>query len=188
MTPPCRFSAAALALAVLAGLAQSAHAQAPSSPFPRLQALGEVGPAWGAGNRFTDFALTGGVRVRRVALRLRMGSFLHLAGCATIFPTKCGAGADGYYDATVAVHIGRDAAGVAAWTMALGPGIVRAGHRPYLSAAIGRDFPLGRRGLFRIELHGRHVVDEFYRSTWHEPHRQVGLRFGLGLWSAVDRL
>jgi hypothetical protein len=47
--------------------------------------------------------------------------------------------------------------------------------------------PIGRRGLIRLEFHGRQVFDDYYRATWHEPHRQFGVRVGIGLWSGLDR-
>ena len=165
-----------------------ARAQPVSAKFPRLHILAEIGPARGAGNRFTDVAITGGLRVNRVDLRLRLGSFVFLGGCDAIVPTKCGVGSDGYFDAALAVHAGRDPGRVGGWTFAVGPGVVRQGHRAFVSAALGRDMQLGHRGLIRVELHGRHVFDDYYRATWQEPHRQFGVRVGIGLWSAVDRL
>lgn len=179
-------SAIALGLAINGLELAASHAQALRPPFPRVHVLAQVGKASGAGNEFTDIAITGGLRVSRAAVRLRVGSLVHLDGCDAISPTKCGAGAHRYYDATIAIQAGRDPARVGGWTVALGPGMLRTGSRAYIGAAVGRDLALGRRGLVRIEVHGRHIFDHGYRLVWHEPHRQVGLRVGLGLWSGFD--
>jgi hypothetical protein len=65
---------------------------------------------------------------------------------------------------------------------------VRTGRRVLVGGAIGRDVGIGRRGLLRLELHGRHLFDQYYEDTWGASHRQVGFRVGIGLWTAVDRL
>ncbi|MFN0179593.1 MAG: hypothetical protein ACKVZ0_12415 [Gemmatimonadales bacterium] len=158
------------------------------APFPRLHLVGSLGQAFGAGNRFTDIAVAGGIRIGRVETRLRLGGLAYLGGCDTIVPTKCAAGDGGYFDATAALRLGGSPAAVAGWTASAGMGVVRTGDRAFIAGAIGRDLAFGRRGLLRVEIHGRHLFDQYYRDTWGTHHRQVGVRVGVGLWSAVDRL
>jgi hypothetical protein len=176
--------------ALVVGLLPAAPSQAQTAApaFPRLHLLVEAGPARGAGNHFTDVAVTGGLRVNRAELHLRLGSLVFFGGCDAIVPTKCDRGSGGYVDAAVAVHSGHDGGLVDGWTLAAGPGIIRQGERAFIGAAVGREVSLGRRGILRVELHGRHVFDDYYRATRQESHRQLGLRIGLGLWCAVDRL
>lgn len=175
-------AAAALAVPVARGLA------AQTAPFPRLHVVWSLGQAFGAGNRFTDLAVTGGVRIGRVEARIRLGGLGFLGGCDTIVPTKCAAGDGGYVDAAAAFRFGGPSGAVAGWTISAGVGVVRTGDRSFVAGAIGRDVALGRRGLLRLEVHGRHLFDRYYEDTWGTKHRQVGVRVGIGLWSGVDRL
>jgi hypothetical protein len=185
-----QWPAVAIRVALLVGLlpADQSHAQSVGTAFPRFHLLVETGPARGAGNHYTDLAVTAGVRVSRAELRLRLGSLVYFGGCDAIVPTKCDAGSGGYVDAAVAVHAGHHGGLIDGWTFAAGPGLIRTGNLAFIGAAVGRDVGLGRRGILRIELHGRHVFDDYYRATWDEAHRQFGLRIGIGLWSALDRL
>ncbi len=162
--------------------AQSTH------PFPRLNLVGTLGQASGAGNRFTDVALAGGLRIGQVEGRVRWGTLVFFGGCAAEVPTKCSAGDGPYLDAMVSWHFAQTATPVGSWTVSVGPGFLRTGQRPFLGVAVGHDLGIGRRGLARIELYGRHLFDPDYRRDWGESHRQVGVRVGIGLWTAVERL
>jgi hypothetical protein len=169
--------------------ALGAQGPPPAPSFPRLSLVGAIGQAFSPENHFTDLALTGGLRLGRAELRLRVGTLAALYGCAAIVPSRCAAGGGPYADASLAVHLGRSSRSVGGPTVAVGPGLLRdASRRGFIGAAVGWDLPLGHRGVVRIEVHGRQLFDRFYRDTWGEPDRQYGVRIGIGLWSAVDRL
>lgn len=191
--PSARIRISWLAAGAMAVALQAAGAQRPPDPpgllrAPRLSLVGSVGRAAGAGNSYGDVALAAGLQVGRIEGRVRVGTLAHLGGCPAIHPTKCGAGDGTYVDGTLRLRFPGSRFGVGAWVLSAGAGTRAATDRWFLQAAFGRDVALGRRGLLRIELHARRHLDGDFRDTWGESLHQYGVRIGLGLWTAVDRL
>lgn len=174
-------SVALLACALMASGPRAAAGQARPGPG-LLTVAATLGRARGAGNGFTDFTLGGGLVLRPVELRVRVGSLAFMGGCDAVVPTKCSGGSGLYYEAAFGVRFTDRRSGFGAWSIAVGPGMVSAGRRPFIAATVARDQPIGRHTAIRIEVFGRHLFDDSYRSTWGETHRQAGVRVGLGIW------
>jgi hypothetical protein len=150
--------------------------------------VGSLGNARDSGNNLADYALTAGLRIGRFELRGRLASLAFYGGCDAIVPTKCGIGGGTYAEGQAALHLFAAPRGAGAWVVAVGFGAVSNRSTSFVTGSLGRDLSLGRHGLVRLEVYGRHLFDDPYRQLWGEPHRQVGLRFGLGLWTFVNDL
>jgi hypothetical protein len=150
--------------------------------------VASLGNARDSGNNLGDYGLAAGLDVGRFELRGRLSSLVFYGGCDLIVPTKCGIGGGTYGEGQIALHLFAAPRGVGAWIVALGVGAVSNRSTSFVTGSLGRDLTLGRHGLVRLEVYGRHLFDDAYRQLWGEPHRQVGLRIGLGLWTFVNDL
>lgn len=169
------FAAHLLASAV--GLSSVARAQT-SVDFRVVPSLGL---ARGAGNTFADFAVALGATLGHVELSARLGTLAFWGGCATVVPTKCGAGDGRYFDAGLGFRSGSPYYKGPQVFALISVGKVVPGARGYLGMAAGTDLPLGGQGLLRVEAYARHLFDDHYEETWGERHRQFGIRFGVGV-------
>jgi len=140
-----------------------------------------LGLARGAGNTFADLAVALGATRGRVELSGRLGTLAFWGGCATVVPTKCGAGDGRYFDAGLGFRSGGQAHKGPHWFALMSVGKVVTGARGYLGMAAGTDLRLGGQGLLRVETYVRHLFDDHYEETWGERHRQFGIRFGVGV-------
>lgn len=151
-----------------------------------LTLIPTLGWARGAGNGFLDAALGASIYAGRMELRVHFGALGFGGGCDLVFPSKCGDGDGEYYDASVGFRFTDDTRPAAAWTISVGPGGADGRGVATLGLTVGRDEPVGRRWLFRVEFFGRHLFDDSYEDTWGTPHRQFGIRFGVGAWTSLD--
>src|SRR5262245_23104182 len=147
-----------------------------------LTLVPSLGYATGAGNGFLDAAIGGGFFIGRFDLRLHYGGLIFSAGCATIVPTKCGDGGGEWYDGSIGFRFPDRKGPHAAWVISTSVGRANSRNTTTVGLLIGRDSPISKRWLFRIELYGRHLFDDYYEETWGEKHRQFGLRLGIGIW------
>jgi hypothetical protein len=183
--------AAALLCAAVLLLTRQSGAQGDTSSSghgPRLSVVGSLGNARDSGNNLADYSLAVGLEIGRFELRGRLGSLVFYGGCDAIVPTKCGIGGGTYGEGQIALHLFPTPRGVGAWIAAAGFGAMTNRSTSFVTGSLGRDFSLGRHGLVRLEVYGRHLFDDAYRQLWGEPHRQVGLRVGLGLWTFLNNL
>lgn len=167
---------------------ESLAAQTDSVPVSRagLTFIPTVGAASGAGYGYYDFALGGSVYIGRLELRGHYGLLGFPHACATIFPSKCSAGDGAYYDGSVGFRFPDRNRPAGAWTIGVGPGKADDKAVVTLGVTVGRDHPVGRRWLLRLELFGRHLFDDAYEDTWGSSHRQLGVRLGFGPWTRLD--
>lgn len=168
---------AAHLLASAVGLSSVARAQTSVD----VRVVPSLGLARGAGNTFADLAVALGATRGHFELSARFGTLAFWGGCATVVPTKCGAGDGRYFDAGLGFRSGSQPHKGARLFALMTVGKVITGARGYLGLAAGTDLPLGGQGLLRVEAHVRHLFDDLYEETWGERHRQFGIRLGVGV-------
>lgn len=145
-----------------------------------------LGLARGAGNTFADLAVAFGAARGHVELSARLGNLAFWGGCATVVPTKCGAGDGRYFDAGLGFRSGSQSHTGPQLFALMSVGKVVAGVRGYLGMAAGTDFPLGGQGLLRVEAYVRHLFDDHYRRDLGRAASAVRLEHAQLLLS-VDR-